>query len=147
MPLLCCWQGMWSWCLSKLLDQVHSISHAVSFWLLFSSWKLLIFFLYLLIILSFYWKVVLYPPSSNLTCVKMNKLSFSTYNFFFLKQFTCLLFGFPSCGDGTLGVPPQRGDSHECRNMKLLLKQQQKVLVYNISSWNWWKFSIETSDK
>ncbi|CAN4093536.1 unnamed protein product [Withania somnifera] len=34
-----------------------------------------------------------------------------------------------SCGDGTLGVPPQRGDSHECRNMKLLLKQQQRNTV------------------
>ncbi|GAB2282630.1 hypothetical protein Dimus_017169 [Dionaea muscipula] len=32
-----------------------------------------------------------------------------------------------SCGDGTLGVPNQRGDNYECRNMKLLLKQQQRV--------------------
>ncbi|XP_073220542.1 histone-lysine N-methyltransferase CLF isoform X2 [Cicer arietinum] len=31
-----------------------------------------------------------------------------------------------SCGDGTLGIPSQRGDNYECRNMKLLLKQQQK---------------------
>jgi hypothetical protein len=31
------------------------------------------------------------------------------------------------CGDGTLGVPNQRGDNYECRNMKLLLKQQQRV--------------------
>ncbi|KAL0450364.1 UNVERIFIED_CONTAM: Histone-lysine N-methyltransferase CLF [Sesamum latifolium] len=31
-----------------------------------------------------------------------------------------------SCGDGTLGVPSQRGDNYECRNMKLLLKQQQR---------------------
>jgi len=35
--------------------------------------------------------------------------------------FTC------SCGDGTLGTPNQRGDNYECRNMKLLLKQQQRV--------------------
>jgi len=26
-----------------------------------------------------------------------------------------------------LGVPNQRGDNYECRNMKLLLKQQQRV--------------------
>ncbi|GJW89821.1 histone-lysine N-methyltransferase CLF-like protein [Tanacetum coccineum] len=30
------------------------------------------------------------------------------------------------CGDGTLGIPGQRGDNYECRNMKLLLKQQQQ---------------------
>lgn len=33
-----------------------------------------------------------------------------------------------SCGDGTLGGPAQRGDNYECRNMKLLLKQQQRVI-------------------
>ncbi|XP_010531248.1 PREDICTED: histone-lysine N-methyltransferase CLF isoform X2 [Tarenaya hassleriana] len=42
-----------------------------------------------------------------------------------------------SCGDGTLGVPNQRGDNYECRNMKLLLKQQQKVLLgrSDVSGW------------
>ncbi|KAK8556762.1 hypothetical protein V6N12_003157 [Hibiscus sabdariffa] len=44
-----------------------------------------------------------------------------------------------SCGDGTasLGVPPQRGDNYECRNMKLLLKQQQRVLLgrSEVSGW------------
>ncbi|KAG4175594.1 hypothetical protein ERO13_A11G194300v2 [Gossypium hirsutum] len=44
-----------------------------------------------------------------------------------------------SCGDGTgtLGVPPQRGDNYECRNMKLLLKQQQRVLLgrSDVSGW------------
>ncbi|CAN6449553.1 unnamed protein product [Victoria cruziana] len=41
------------------------------------------------------------------------------------------------CGDGTLGGPPQRGDNYECRNMKLLLKQQQKVLLgrSDVSGW------------
>ncbi|CAL5326232.1 unnamed protein product [Camellia sinensis] len=41
------------------------------------------------------------------------------------------------CGDGTLGVPSQRGDNYECRNMKLLLKQQQKVLLgrSDVSGW------------
>lgn len=42
-----------------------------------------------------------------------------------------------SCGDGTLGIPSQRGDNYECRNMKLLLKQQQKVLLgrSDVSGW------------
>lgn len=33
------------------------------------------------------------------------------------------------CGDGSLGGPNQRGDNYECRNMKLLLKQQQRVML------------------
>uniref|UniRef100_Q76I95 [histone H3]-lysine(27) N-trimethyltransferase n=1 Tax=Petunia hybrida TaxID=4102 RepID=Q76I95_PETHY len=42
-----------------------------------------------------------------------------------------------SCGDGTLGTPSQRGDNYECRNMKLLLKQQQRVLLgrSDVSGW------------
>lgn len=42
-----------------------------------------------------------------------------------------------SCGDGSLGIPSQRGDNYECRNMKLLLKQQQRVLLgrSDISGW------------
>ncbi|CAI0553484.1 unnamed protein product [Linum tenue] len=41
------------------------------------------------------------------------------------------------CGDGSLGVPNQRGDNYECRNMKLLLKQQQRVLLgkSDVSGW------------
>lgn len=41
------------------------------------------------------------------------------------------------CGDDTLGGPPQRGDNYECRNMKLLLKQQQRVLLgrSDVSGW------------
>lgn len=41
------------------------------------------------------------------------------------------------CGDGTLGIPGQRGDNYECRNMKLLLKQQQRVLLgrSDVSGW------------
>lgn len=40
-------------------------------------------------------------------------------------------------GDGSLGVPSQRGDNYECRNMKLLLKQQQRVLlgISDVSGW------------
>ncbi|KAK4488397.1 hypothetical protein RD792_004160 [Penstemon davidsonii] len=42
-----------------------------------------------------------------------------------------------SSGDGTLGIPSQRGDNYECRNMKLLLRQQQRVLLgkSDISGW------------
>ncbi|XP_057520684.1 histone-lysine N-methyltransferase CLF-like [Amaranthus tricolor] len=42
-----------------------------------------------------------------------------------------------SCGDGTLGIPNQRGDNYGCRNMKLLLKQQQRVLLgrSDVSGW------------
>ncbi|XP_076893935.1 histone-lysine N-methyltransferase CLF-like [Bidens hawaiensis] len=41
------------------------------------------------------------------------------------------------CGDGSLGIPGQRGDNYECRNMKLLLKQQQRVLLgrSDVSGW------------
>ncbi|XP_065874455.1 histone-lysine N-methyltransferase CLF isoform X2 [Euphorbia lathyris] len=41
------------------------------------------------------------------------------------------------CGDGSLGIPNQRGDNYECRNMKLLLKQQQRVLLgrSDVSGW------------
>lgn len=44
----------------------------------------------------------------------------------------CLSFlnWFCSCGDGSLGVPDQKGDNYECRNMKLLLKQQQRVIAF-----------------
>ena len=31
-----------------------------------------------------------------------------------------------SCGDGSLGEPPRRGDG-QCGNMRLLLRQQQRV--------------------
>lgn len=41
------------------------------------------------------------------------------------------------CGDGSFGGPNQRGDNYECRNMKLLLKQQQRVLLgkSDVSGW------------
>ncbi|KAJ4714846.1 Histone-lysine N-methyltransferase [Melia azedarach] len=41
------------------------------------------------------------------------------------------------CGDGTLGMPDSKGDNYECRNMKLLLKQQQRVLLgrSDVSGW------------
>ncbi|KAF9623068.1 hypothetical protein IFM89_036204 [Coptis chinensis] len=42
-----------------------------------------------------------------------------------------------SCGDAILGGPSQGGDNYECRNMKLLLKQQQRVLLgrSDVSGW------------
>ncbi|KAK1410284.1 hypothetical protein QVD17_36819 [Tagetes erecta] len=41
------------------------------------------------------------------------------------------------CGDGTLGSPGTKGNSYECQNMKLLLKQQQRVLLgrSEVSGW------------
>jgi len=43
------------------------------------------------------------------------------------------------CGDGTLGVPLQRGDN-ECKNMKLLLRQQQRVLLGKSDVAGWGAF-------
>ncbi|CAN6289666.1 unnamed protein product [Urochloa humidicola] len=42
-----------------------------------------------------------------------------------------------SCGDGSLGEPPARGDGYQCGNMKLLLKQQQRILLgrSDIAGW------------
>lgn len=45
-----------------------------------------------------------------------------------------------SCGDGSFGVPPQRGDNYECRNMKLLLKQQQRVVLGKSDVAGWGAF-------
>ncbi|XP_031387592.1 histone-lysine N-methyltransferase CLF [Punica granatum] len=52
-----------------------------------------------------------------------------------------------SCGDGTLGVPNQRGDNYECRNMKLLLKQQQRVLLGRSDVSGWGAFLKNTVGK
>nr|GEV54448.1 histone-lysine N-methyltransferase EZ1 [Tanacetum cinerariifolium] len=42
-----------------------------------------------------------------------------------------------SCGDGTLGTPVQKGDNYECKNMNILLRQKQRVLLgtSDISGW------------
>ncbi|GKD32232.1 histone-lysine N-methyltransferase CLF-like protein [Tanacetum coccineum] len=42
-----------------------------------------------------------------------------------------------SCGDGTLGTPVQKGDNYECKNMNLLLRQKQRVLLgtSDVSGW------------
>ncbi|KAJ9547743.1 hypothetical protein OSB04_020286 [Centaurea solstitialis] len=41
-----------------------------------------------------------------------------------------------SCGDGSLGEPPRRGEGH-CGNMRLLLRQQQRILLAksNVAGW------------
>ncbi|CAM6040754.1 unnamed protein product [Sphagnum compactum] len=44
------------------------------------------------------------------------------------------------CGDGTLGGPPPRGDSYDCRNMKVMLKQQQRVLLGRSDVAGWGAF-------
>jgi len=54
-----------------------------------------------------------------------------------------------SCGDGSLGEPPKRGDG-QCGNMRLLLRQQQRVshsekltvICTNIIDMFWKKFSV-----
>ncbi|KAL6902261.1 hypothetical protein ACP4OV_005137 [Aristida adscensionis] len=45
-----------------------------------------------------------------------------------------------SCGDGTLGEPPVRGDGYQCGNMKLLLKQQQRILLGRSDVAGWGAF-------
>ncbi|KAJ1297454.1 hypothetical protein BS78_01G377500 [Paspalum vaginatum] len=45
-----------------------------------------------------------------------------------------------SCGDGSLGEPPARGDSYQCGNMKLLLKQQQRILLGRSDVAGWGAF-------
>ncbi|CAM8905005.1 unnamed protein product [Rhodiola kirilowii] len=52
-----------------------------------------------------------------------------------------------SCGDGSLGTPNQRGDNHECRNMKLLLKQQQRVILGRSDVQGWGAFLKNTVSK
>ncbi|CAN4082934.1 unnamed protein product [Withania somnifera] len=54
-----------------------------------------------------------------------------------------------SCGDGTLDIPAQRGENNECGNMKLLLKQHQRVLLgrSDVSGWGaFLKNSVEKDE-
>ncbi|KAM3313738.1 hypothetical protein ACQJBY_032946 [Aegilops geniculata] len=44
------------------------------------------------------------------------------------------------CGDGSLGEPPERGDGYQCGNMKLLLKQQQRILLGKSDVAGWGAF-------
>uniref|UniRef100_A0A6V7PRA5 [histone H3]-lysine(27) N-trimethyltransferase n=1 Tax=Ananas comosus var. bracteatus TaxID=296719 RepID=A0A6V7PRA5_ANACO len=45
-----------------------------------------------------------------------------------------------SCGDGSLGEPPARGDGYQCGNMKLLLKQQQRIVLAKSDVAGWGAF-------
>ncbi|CAM0872898.1 unnamed protein product [Alopecurus aequalis] len=45
-----------------------------------------------------------------------------------------------SCGDGSLGEPSARGDGYQCGNMKLLLKQQQRILLGKSDVAGWGAF-------
>ncbi|CAL5208834.1 unnamed protein product [Lathyrus oleraceus] len=44
-----------------------------------------------------------------------------------------------SCGDGTLGEPPRRGEG-QCGNMRLLLRQQQRILLGKSDVAGWGAF-------
>ncbi|XP_038703871.1 histone-lysine N-methyltransferase EZA1 isoform X3 [Tripterygium wilfordii] len=44
-----------------------------------------------------------------------------------------------SCGDGSLGEPPRRGDG-QCGNMQLLLRQQQRILLAKSDIAGWGAF-------
>ncbi|XP_058199025.1 histone-lysine N-methyltransferase EZA1 isoform X3 [Rhododendron vialii] len=44
-----------------------------------------------------------------------------------------------SCGDGSLGEPPKRGDG-QCGNMRLLLRQQQRILLAKSEVAGWGAF-------
>ncbi|PIN08395.1 Transcriptional repressor EZH1 [Handroanthus impetiginosus] len=51
-----------------------------------------------------------------------------------------------SCGDGSLGEPPRRGDS-QCGNMKLLLRQQQRILLAKSDVAGWGAFLKNSVNK
>ncbi|VFQ58374.1 unnamed protein product [Cuscuta campestris] len=53
------------------------------------------------------------------------------------------------CGDGSIGFHPQRVSNHQCMNMKLLLRQHQKVLLgrSDIAGWGaFLKNSVKKND-
>ncbi|XP_065860323.1 histone-lysine N-methyltransferase EZA1 isoform X2 [Euphorbia lathyris] len=51
-----------------------------------------------------------------------------------------------SCGDGSLGEPPKRGDG-QCGNMRLLLRQQQRVLLAKSDVAGWGAFLKNSVNK
>ncbi|KAI4301507.1 hypothetical protein L6164_034781 [Bauhinia variegata] len=51
-----------------------------------------------------------------------------------------------SCGDGTLGEPPRRGDG-QCGNMRLLLRQQQRILLAKSDVAGWGAFLKNSVNK
>ncbi|KAJ0464666.1 putative [histone H3]-lysine(4) N-trimethyltransferase chromatin remodeling SET family [Helianthus annuus] len=52
-----------------------------------------------------------------------------------------------SCGDGTLGSPGKKGNSYECQNVKLLLKQKQRILLGRSEVSGWGAFSKDSVPK
>ncbi|TXG63294.1 hypothetical protein EZV62_010288 [Acer yangbiense] len=50
------------------------------------------------------------------------------------------------CGDGSLGEPPKRGDG-QCGNMKLLLRQQQRILLSKSDVAGWGAFLKNSVNK
>ncbi|KAL5863040.1 hypothetical protein ACOSQ3_000554 [Xanthoceras sorbifolium] len=51
-----------------------------------------------------------------------------------------------SCGDGSLGEPPKRGDG-QCGNMRLLLRQQQRILLSKSEVAGWGAFLKKSVNK
>uniref|UniRef100_A0ACD5ZK32 Uncharacterized protein n=1 Tax=Avena sativa TaxID=4498 RepID=A0ACD5ZK32_AVESA len=51
------------------------------------------------------------------------------------------------CGDGSCGSPKRRGDNYECRNMKVLLNQQQRILLGRSDVCGWGAFLKNTVGK
>ncbi|CAH9084106.1 unnamed protein product [Cuscuta europaea] len=51
------------------------------------------------------------------------------------------------CGDGSIGVHPPRASNHKCMNMKLLLRQHQKVLLGRSSIVGWGAFLKDSVKK
>ncbi|XP_047311152.1 histone-lysine N-methyltransferase EZA1 [Impatiens glandulifera] len=51
-----------------------------------------------------------------------------------------------SCGDGSLGEPPRRGEG-QCGNMRLLLRQQQRILLAKSDVTGWGAFSRNAVNK
>ncbi|KAH8489060.1 hypothetical protein H0E87_024632 [Populus deltoides] len=52
---------------------------------------------------------------------------------------TQIFVGIVGCGDGSLGEPPKRGDG-QCGNMRLLLRQQQRILLAKSDVAGWGAF-------
>ncbi|KAH9786789.1 Histone-lysine N-methyltransferase EZA1 [Citrus sinensis] len=52
---------------------------------------------------------------------------------------TQMFAGIAGCGDGSLGEPPKRGDG-QCGNMRLLLRQQQRILLAKSDVAGWGAF-------
>ncbi|KAI7984406.1 Histone-lysine N-methyltransferase EZA1 [Camellia lanceoleosa] len=70
--------------------------------------------------------------------LQMGKTSLVS-NFNHVDASLCLEEAMPFCGDGSLGEPPRRGDG-QCGNMRLLLRQQQRILLAKSEVAGWGAF-------